>query len=631
MKSETITVQQLFQDPRQYCVPFYQRAFVWTLEDQWEQLWEDIRSKAEARVEKTPSTPHFLGAVVLEPQQREGLLGVDLLHIIDGQQRLTTLQFVIKSLTFALVLTGLEPLAKTFSTCVMNRDLEAMQDRATEIYKVWPTFKDRTNFRLAMDAGSLSELKLRFPASFRAGGELRKIGVDHPPAFSAVWHFTNWFQAWINEDEEHRERRADALVRSVLRDLKLVSIVLEKDDDAQTIFETLNGRGAQLFAIDLVRNFLFMRADRDGADSEELYDSLWSQFETDYWSALQRRGRINKPRMEWFLHATLQIELEEDIDLGRLYFEYRRYAGRDDDGIPAAQQLATLNAYAIHYKELVNGKGGTPLANFGHRIAAYNITTLHPLAMFIAAADVSDQAKREMFNDLSSYLVRRAICGLTNKNYNNVFLTTLRQLKQAGVGPAALRNILSAPTGGASRWPTDTEFRSACLKSSLYDAMLDPPLMRAILTELEGELRNGARPEERSLPDLSDLDIDHILPKSWFAHWPLADETTVTATEASEARRALVLGEVLTPKQVKIDDRQSLVQTLGNLTLLNLSVNREAQHLAFPVKRDLLIANTSLRLNVPLVALKTWDEEQIRARGALLADAALRVWPGPGA
>jgi hypothetical protein len=160
---------------------------------------------------------------------------------------------------------------------------------------------------------------------------------------------------------------------------------------------------------------------------------------------------------------------------------------------------------------------------------------------------------------------------------------------------------------------------------------LDPPLMRAILTELEGELRNGARPEERSLPDLSDLDIDHILPKSWFAHWPLADETTVTATEASEARRALVLGEVLTPKQVKIDDRQSLVQTLGNLTLLNLSVNREAQHLAFPVKRDLLIANTSLRLNVPLVALKTWDEEQIRARGALLADAALRVWPGPGA
>jgi hypothetical protein len=630
MKSETITVQQLFQDPRQYCVPFYQRAFVWTLEDQWEQLWDDIRSKAEARSEKAPSTPHFLGAVVLDPQTRDGLLGVDLLHIIDGQQRLTTLQFVLKSLTFALALTGLDSLAKPFATCLMNRDLEAMQDRATEIYKVWPTFKDRTNFRLAMDAGSLKDLKSRFPASFTAGGDLRKIGIDHPAAFSALWHFTNWFRAWIEEQgDEHGQVRAEALIRSVLRDLKLVSIVLEKDDDAQTIFETLNGRGAQLFATDLVRNFVFMRADRDGADSEELYDSLWSQFETEYWSAFQRRGRIKRPRMEWFLHAVLQIELEEEVDLGRLYFEYRRYAKVGDEGIPANEQLATLNAYATHYKELVNGKGTSPLANFGHRIGTYNITTLHPLAMLIAASEVTDAAKREMFNDLASYLVRRAICGLTNKNYNHVFLTTLRQLKQVGVNPAALRTILSAPTGEASRWPTDAEFRSACLTSSLYDALLEAPLMRAVLTELEGELRNGARSEERSLPDLSELDIDHILPKSWFAHWPLSDGTSATSMEAAEVRRAMIFGEVLTPKQEKIMDRQSVVKTLGNLTLLNLSVNREAQHLAYQTKRDLLIANTSLRLNVPLVALQAWDEEHIKERGSLLADAALRIWPGP--
>ena len=87
MKSETITIQNMFQDRRQYCVPFYQRAYVWTLRDQWEQLWDDIREKADARIAKRNATPHFLGAVVLDPQDREGLIGVDLLHIIDGQQR----------------------------------------------------------------------------------------------------------------------------------------------------------------------------------------------------------------------------------------------------------------------------------------------------------------------------------------------------------------------------------------------------------------------------------------------------------------------------------------------------------------------------------------------------------------
>jgi uncharacterized protein with ParB-like and HNH nuclease domain len=102
MKSDTITVEQLFQNRRQYCVPFYQRAYVWTLEDQWEQLWEDIRTKADARLGGGRFTAHFLGAVVLDPQHREGLIGVEAYHIIDGQQRLTTLQYVLTSALFAL-------------------------------------------------------------------------------------------------------------------------------------------------------------------------------------------------------------------------------------------------------------------------------------------------------------------------------------------------------------------------------------------------------------------------------------------------------------------------------------------------------------------------------------------------
>ncbi|MGM8313782.1 GmrSD restriction endonuclease domain-containing protein, partial [Escherichia coli] len=50
MKSETLTIQQLFQNQRQYRVPFYQRAYVWTQQNQWSALLEDIFEKAHSRL-----------------------------------------------------------------------------------------------------------------------------------------------------------------------------------------------------------------------------------------------------------------------------------------------------------------------------------------------------------------------------------------------------------------------------------------------------------------------------------------------------------------------------------------------------------------------------------------------------
>ena len=51
MDSRSFTVQQIYQDRRQYRVPFYQRPYVWNKEDQWMRLWEDIRDKAGVRLE----------------------------------------------------------------------------------------------------------------------------------------------------------------------------------------------------------------------------------------------------------------------------------------------------------------------------------------------------------------------------------------------------------------------------------------------------------------------------------------------------------------------------------------------------------------------------------------------------
>jgi len=630
MDSDTITVEQLFQNRRQYCVPFYQRAYVWTLDDQWEQLWEDIRTKAEARLANGKLMPHFLGAVVLEPQQREGLIGVEAYHIIDGQQRLTTLQYIFASVLLAINKLGIAPLVAVVSGCLKNGNPETMRDPTTEMFKVWPTFRDRFHYRAALTAIDLAELTQRFRPHFTQGGELRKIGMSHPPALAALWYFTHEFEIWLAEPgAQPVAARAEALVLAILRDLKLVSIVLDADDDAQIIFETLNGRGAQLHATDLIRNFVFMRADREQADSEALYNNLWSDFESSYWSEEQRRGRLKKPRLEWLIHSTLQAELHEDVDLARIYHEYRRYATDANNPRTAEQQLLTLSSYATHYKALTSGVGDNPIANFGRGIAAYDVSTLFPLALMIAASAATDEEKSEMYADLVSFLVRRAVCGLTPKNYNNVFQGLLRQLHAAGINPPALRALMQASTGDISRWPADAEFRNACLTAPLYPGRLDASKAKAMLAELERGLRADGRPEEAFVGGLSHLDVDHILPQSWYSYWPLRDGSAVSAEQGEEIDLLVRSGLPLTAQQQLTAARQAAVQNLGNLTLLNLSVNRQAQHRAFAEKRDLLIANTNLRLNIPLIALTEWHEAEIAKRGNQLTDIAVRIWAGP--
>src|SRR5271168_1423608 len=100
MKPDKLTIDELFQRDRRYVVPLYQRAYVWTREGQWEPLWEDIERSAEACLESevvSSKRYHFLGAIVLNVSRIVGK-GVARSEIIDGQQRLTTLQIVIATI-----------------------------------------------------------------------------------------------------------------------------------------------------------------------------------------------------------------------------------------------------------------------------------------------------------------------------------------------------------------------------------------------------------------------------------------------------------------------------------------------------------------------------------------------------
>lgn len=628
MESHTYTVQQIFQDRRQYRVPFYQRPYVWSREDQWERLWEDIRDKAESRLQGNSTVPHFMGAVVLEPQKKTGLLGVERHHIIDGQQRLTTLQYVMTALVHTLRSVQQTALVPLVAQCLTNASPETMEDKVVEVFKLWPTFRDRKQYEQAVTANSLDALRERFPESFTLGRTLRKTGIEHPPALEAIWFFQESMFDWVRfsaESDADEATRCQALVAAVLTDLSIVGILLGENDDAQVIFETLNGHGAQLHATDLIRNFIFMRA---GTDADVLYNNLWSQFEAPLWSEPQTRGRLSKPRLEWFVQTALQAQSGDEVDIGRLYAGYRRFVSGSSALHKASAQLEMLNLYADHYRELVTGVGDTPVAIFGRRSSAWDASPVHPLAIRVAASSQSPEDQSLIFGCIESYLVRRAICGLSRKNYNKVFSQLLKRLSSGSLDAKSFRESLSSLQGDASRWPSDEEFRKQWVTGPAYPGRLDAAKLRAVFHRLETALRSE-RTEERVPLTLDALDIDHIMPESWYAHWPLADGSKTGADEAKIAVNAARLSPPTEPIAQMTVEREAAVPRLGNLTLVHYGVNRSLQNQAYAAKRAALFEHSNLQLNRQLMQMASWDETDITARGEALAHVACRVWPGP--
>src|SRR5438552_1656990 len=97
VKPETRTITQLFELDVRYVVPLYQRPYVWDRDDQWEPLWDDIHALIEHQLNGNwgaDGWSHFLGAIVLE-QETQAPGSIPVYTVIDGQQRLTTLQILL--------------------------------------------------------------------------------------------------------------------------------------------------------------------------------------------------------------------------------------------------------------------------------------------------------------------------------------------------------------------------------------------------------------------------------------------------------------------------------------------------------------------------------------------------------
>lgn len=623
MKAGSINLQKIFEQTIRYRVPLFQRPYVWDLDDNWEPMWDAIHVLAERHLRKGKTSPYFLGAIVLD--QMPGQTGfVESRQVIDGQQRLTTLQVMLAALRDLAVYYELPLFASRFAKLTTND--AAFVATADEAFKVWPTNCDRDAFRKTMTAGSKENLYTAFGVPYD-----QWTGSQIPDAYLYFWDV---LPEWIEEDNPvepgedlsrpELEARLEALWTTIRTQLQLVAIDLEADDDAQVIFETLNNYGTQLLPADLVKNFLFREAESNGANAEDLNTRFWIGFESEFWRKVIRQGRIKKrPRIDLFLQHYLTLKTLDEVPVSHVFTYYKTYvedtiqngtAKTHAEG-PAAFHLQQLQAYGRIFRQFLTAKPETRKGLFFERLAVVDTATVYPLLLeaFHDLNEPNSRAElRRLVRDIESFLVRRMICGLTTKNYNKLFVEMVRACRKGDTFSAAAgREFLQRQEGDSGRWPNNKELRDAMLARPLY-RILSQSKLRMILLAIERQLEDG-KTEPVIYTEAKSFTIEHVMPRAWQKHWPLPKTKNPDDDKASLAAR-----------------REKLIHTIGNLTLLTKKLNPSLSSRSWDYKKKEIIAKSKMNLNrSSFFKIQNWDEECIEKRSKELWRLAVRIWPYP--
>lgn len=625
MNADAIPLLGVFEKKLRLEVPLFQRQYVWSRELQWEPLWEDLARKFTQYLEGRKDAPvHFLGAMVLD-QKQTPTSHVERRQVIDGQQRLTTLQIVLAVFRDFCNEHGVDDLGKECDSFILNKGM--MADPDIDRFKVWPTQLDRGQFADVVTSGSRAALEKKHPLTRR---KYARTWDPRPRMVEAYLYFYDelreFFMGTDSEpplaSEQPLAARLEECFTALKSTVQVVVIDLDGDDDAQVIFETLNARGEPLLPADLLRNFIFLRAARQGESQEGLYNDYWHRFDDPFWRTEVSQGRLYRPRSDLFMQHFLASRQTRDIPIKHLFVEYKFWIQREQPFTTVRDEVATLARQADDFRRIIDPSKDDilfPLMTFLDR---FDIRTGYPLLLHLLDRELTEVEWMEVSVSLESYLLRRAVCGQTTKNYNRIFLTLTRSLRRSETSPYNIRNFLSDLTGDSTEWPTDDAFANAWQNQQAYYALQNPKLVH-IFSRLNDTFFDS-RSEDISIA--SPLTIEHILPQDWIENWPLPDGSKgLTAEDLWELRNEHNEDD---PRMQETERRNAILQTLGNLTILTQALNSSVSNGPWEHKKAQLNASL-LPINHQLYAEQTWDEGTILKRSKDLFDRALTIWPGP--
>lgn len=589
------TPLELFSLPQHFLVPLFQRPYVWRQEEQWEPLWKDICRVVDVRMNSPHlSAKHFLGAVVLQAHEAS-LVRLNTWNVIDGQQRLTTLQLLADAAAAVFAEAGLARLSSQLEGLTHNPAAFVLEGDGS--LKLRHLNSDREAFEEVMSAEApVDHTSLKHAES--------RLVQAHS-------YFTVVLRQWLGAPGAGQfELRAEHLTQVLLSDLQLVTIQLTATENSQEIFETLNARGTPLTAADLVRNFVFQRLEAEGADVKKAYREHWP-FEARFWTKEVSVGRYFVSRSSLFLNQWLMARLGEEIGPQSTFTAFKAYIEhrpqvRMVDLLPVLQQQA-------HQYEAWTVAASRPSGTLDvvernvYRMQATSTEVLKPLLLWLhePGRGVPADVIKRVVTAAESWVLRRQLLRLPGSDLGRIVADVIRSHSGAPTDELADRVIahLSRLNVSSTYWPGDAEVRSALLTEPVF-RRFPRARTRAILEAIEDDLRSETK---QSQVERAGFPIEHVLPRAWHDHWP-----------------------VETPQQA--DDRQAHVHRLGNLTLLTTSLNSKVSNGPWLAKRKAFLQHSTINMTGRLVERTEsvpWSEELIDARTEEMIDAILRIWPVP--
>ena len=516
-------------------IPFFQRGYVWG-ESNWEDMLSDLLDEKKN---------HFLGSLILKQQEQQSGKMKEV-SVIDGQQRLTTLSILIKALFDGLPEDTQTNCKNAVYPCLFFK--KNITDSTLNV-KIQHSRVDASFYSKVINGLTNEEIE---NVSDKSHSILKCYG---------------FFRKKLKE--QSLDANKGLLNRLLNNENKiLVLIDLSDKEDEQAIFDTINSAGVRLSGADIIKNALFQKAIEVCGDNNDevnkLYLDCWdSVFSSDedtinFWETSRPTGRLMRDNIEILLHSISVIKNIFDPDkhtLSDLSSLYKNFINSlDKEGLFSFAN--EIKDYAKLYREKIAAFNRSSLFNFTdnkhrllHILEVCEISTFHPYLLSLFKKYEEDEKTLNIrLSEIEKLIVRRMISKAETKNYNKLCKDFINDDNQ----PTSLLKDVS--------------------DIKILDGLKNISNKNAALLLFWIELKRKNDDSKQSIKELKyNFSLEHLMPQKWEEYWsniPYVDSQ----------------GNILESSEESKVKRKSFIYHIGNMTLLNSSLNTSLRNYIFEYK-----------------------------------------------
>lgn len=469
MKASERKITKLFSESDTvFSIPVYQRDYNWQ-EKQCQRLFKDILQTGKN--EKVSS--YFLGSIVYI---HDGIYGVGEkeFHVIDGQQRMTTLTLLFLAIYFKLKGT------------ILAKDADKIYNQ----YVVNPYSEKEIKLKLLPPEENLYILN---KISHNKFNELEAFQDRN--MLKNYLFFEKELESLSFEDMKHLSNGIEKLI--------YIDIALEKGkDDPQKIFESLNSTGLDLSQGDLIRNYILMDLER--GEQNRIYKEIWIPIENN---CKVSDGSEITSYVSDFIRDYLTLKTEKISSKPKVFETFKAYYEKEND-----EKLEDMKKYSEAYSYIIKPilEKDKDIQRELDYLKSLDKTVINTFLIGILK-DYKDNIleKDELVNMLillQSYLWRRYITEKPTNALNKIFQGMYGKISRSGNYYENLVDVLMAED-----FPTDEELESALKLKNVYK---DKEKLNYVFKKLENYNHN-----ELIDFDNEKITIEHIFPQKPNKAW----------------------------------------------------------------------------------------------------------------